>query len=387
VPTNLDRVIFGAQKNIDFNKFNMGSLVKAVTFDLEEFGQKGVQGVKILEGDITRLVTYEKAAKRAQEPYIQAGTAQGNLVLVVRDKKNSSFEAIAFVVKGYKDLRDKLAKSSAAVTNLDKGDKVIDGAAARQAEKFGTKVQDKDDPDYGEITGNIILCAHGRPAAVPSGRVIGDQFGKKTPEEIVKLIAGDHDPKKRIPKDYNGVVTLSGCFTASGGPEGSKQDDPFAAKVLGLLRGKGYSKVSVVGMPGPSITAEAGAKDSSGKTMKTGDKYVQANIPTTKEYAEKKKLEAEVEKARKPYQDAINAYNALVDPYNQANDAKKAATPDKLVAANAAFAKAKADLDKEQAAMNIAKAAYDKAVKDLEDSGLAKTVAHLKGTFGLRTVN
>jgi len=443
MPVKLERTIFGKGKDINFSKFNMGSLIKAVTYDLEEFGEKGVQGVKILEGDVNRLITYEKSAKRAKDPYIKAGTVSKDLVLVVRDKKNDDFEAIAFVVKNYKELRDKLAKNTAAVTNLDPGDKVIDPAAARQGEKFGAKVSNEEDADYGKITGNIILCAHGRPAAVPSGRIIGDQLGKKTPEEIFKLIAGSSDPNKRIGKDYNGVVTLSGCFTAAGGPEASKQDDPFAAKVLDLLRHNGYSKVSVVGMPGPSITAKEGDKDSSGTSKKAGDKHVQANIPGTKEYVEKKRLDAAIEKAKVPYQKAVDACNALVDPYNnavkaynatvepykkavaaynptvepykQALAAKKAATPEKAAEAEGALAKAKADFDKEKAALDLAKAAYekekaaqeaakaaydkekaamdlakapyDKAVKELEDSGLAETVAHLKGTFGLRTLN
>ncbi|MGO9256294.1 MAG: hypothetical protein ACLQU1_08340 [Bryobacteraceae bacterium] len=429
MPTHLDRVIFGAQKDINFAKFHLGSLIEAVSNDLEEFGEKGVQGVKVLGADIERLIKYEKTNQRAKEPYIQAGTTQKHLVVVVRDKKNDKFEAMAYAVKNYEDVRDKLAKSTAAVTNLDKKDPVIDPAAERQAQKFGTKVSDEGEEDYGKITGNIILCAHGRPAAVPSGRIIGDQFGKKTPEEIFKLIAGDRDPNKRIGKDYNGIVTLSGCFTASGGPEASKQDDPFAAKVLQLLRNNGYSKVSVVGMPGPSITAKAGDKDSGGTPLKPGDKYVQANIPGTKEYVEKKRLDAAVDKARVPYNEAIEkcnatvdpynnakaaysatvdpykkasaAYNATVEPYKKALEAKKAATADKKVEADAAFAKAKADLDKEKgaldlakaayekekAAMDLAKAPYDKAVKELEDSGLAQTVAHLKGTFGLRTIN
>ena len=442
MPVHLERVIFGAKKDINFGKFNLGSLIKAVTFDLKELDEKGVQGV-ILDAAVNRLITYEKAAKRAKDPYIQAGTVQSNLVLVVRDKDNDDFEAIAQVVKNYKELHDKLAKNTAAVTNLQPGDKVIDSASARQGERFGAKVSKEEDADYGKTTGNIILCAHGRPASLPSGRIIGDQLGKKSPEQIVELIAGNSDPNKRIGKDYTGVVTLSGCFTASGGPEASKQDDPFAAKVLELLRHNGYSKVSVVGMPGPSKTAKEGTKDSSGKSMKSGDKHVQANIAGTKEYEEKKRLKADVEKAKvlyrkaieacdavedpyknahktfgatvEPYQKAVAAYNATLEPYKQALAAKEGATPETLAEAEGEFAKAKADLDtnkaaldlakaayekekpafevakaaydKEKAAEDFAKAAYDEAVKELEDSGLAETVAHLKGTFGLRTLN
>lgn len=387
MPTTLKRVIYGQSKDIDFGKFNIGNLTKAIAEDLEEFGQKGVQGVAV-SGDVARLITYEKSAKRAKQPYIQAGTSSSNLLVVVRDKKDSDFEALAVAVKNFEGIRAQLAKNTAAVTNLDKGDDVIDGAAAAQADKHKTTAKGEGEDNYGEITGNLILCAHGRPAAVPSGRIVGDQFGKKTPDEIVQLLTGSKDPKKRIGKDYNGVITLSGCFTASGGPEASKQDDAFAAKVLSLLRGKGYSKASVVGMPGPSITARTdGDKDSAGDAMKRGDKHVLANIPTTKEYAEKRKLEAAVTAARTPLDAEIKAFNATVDPYNRALAAKKVATPDKLAKADADLAAAKATLDAAELKYNAAKTKYDAAVKALDDSGLVATVAHLKGTFGLRAIN
>ena len=60
MPVKLERTIFGKGKDINFSKFNMGSLIKAVTYDLEEFGEKGVQGVKILEGDVNRLTSRER---------------------------------------------------------------------------------------------------------------------------------------------------------------------------------------------------------------------------------------------------------------------------------------------------------------------------------------
>lgn len=387
MPTTLTRVIYGMNKDVDFGKFNSGVLTKSIAYDLEEFGKKGVQGVKV-SGDVDRLITYEKAAKRAKEPYIQAGTHNNDLVVVVRDKKESKFEAIAVAVKGYVPLRAELAKSNASVTNLDKGDTIIDGAASAQGDKYKTTSKDEHDTDFGEITGNIILCAHGRPASVPSGRIIGDQFGKKTPDEIVKLVTGDKDPKKRIGKDYNGVITLSGCFTASGGPEASKQDDPFAAKVLSLLRGKGYSKVSVVGMPGPSITARKdGDTDSSGTPMQRGDKHVQTNAPTVEKYLENEKLETEYKKAAKDYQDAVNAFNNLVPGYNQALEEKKNATPTTLSQAQAKFTKIEKQLSDARLKLNSTKNTYEQSVKKLKDSGLQDTIAQVKGTFGLRVIN
>lgn len=401
MPTRLDPIIYGKDKNAKLANFDIGKVLNAISDDLEEFGKKGVQGVKV-NPNVNNFIKYEKAAKRAADPYLQAGIANGSLVLVLLDKKNPKFEAMDMLVKGYTALKADLAKKTAKVVNIspDKNEEIIKGAAKAQADKFKTTVSNEDSPDFGGITGNVILCAHGRPKALPSGRLIGDAFGRKSPDEIVKILTGDKDKNKRIGKDYSGVITLSGCFTASGGPEGSKQDDAFALKVLNLLRKKGYAKASVVGMPGPSITArEDGEKDTAGTAMKRGDKHVQTNIRTAADSAKKKKLEAELKKA-------IDGYNALVDPHNAAkaayakaqNDFKvkkdgfkgtkeafaKDADVKKLVAE---VAKTKGAFEKSQAAIGKARTAYEGKEKALKDSGLSDTIADIKGTFGLRTLN
>ncbi len=281
--TKLDPIIFGDKKNIDYTKFNIGSLIKAITFNLEEFGKKGVQGLPVKAKEITALVEYEKAAKRAKEPYLQAGVCKKDLVFVVRDKKNDKFEAMTMAVKDYTDIRGELAQSSAVVVNVepDKTDTTIPANAAKQANRFGTGVQAQEDADFGGITGNVVLCAHGAPKVVP-GRVIGAEFGEKNPQQIVDILIGSKDKDKRIGKDYSGIITLSGCFTAAGGPEADKQDDPFAKKVLDLLRSKGYDKLSVKGMPGPSVTRDSGEK-AARHAMVTED-GAKALIPLLKQY-------------------------------------------------------------------------------------------------------
>ncbi len=127
--------------------------------------------------------------------------------------------------------------------------------------------------DLGGITGDVVLVAHGSPKVLP-GRVIGAKLGRKTPAEVVNILIGNSDPKQRLAKDYSGKITLAGCFTASGGPEGERQDDPFAKQVHDLLVAKGYKKASVVGMPGASVTKQFDGKDSYGTQVKRGEEMV-----------------------------------------------------------------------------------------------------------------
>jgi hypothetical protein len=397
MPTTLKPIIFGKDKKIDFKKFNVGSLIKAITFDMEEFGEKGVQGLKIAD-NYKRLISYEEKANRAKDPYLQAGIANGSLWLVVRDKDNDKFEAIDLVVKDYAAIKKKLAASTASVTDIGSGkDKIIKDSVKDTGAKLG--VAPSKDPNFGEITGNIVLTAHGRPQTMPSGRVVGVALGKKSPKDIVTLLTGSKDPKKRIGKDFNGQITLCGCFTASGGPEGEKQDDPFAKKVHALLVSGGYTKASVVGYPGATITVDVAGKDSQGTKTKRGDEKVLANQATGADSAKAKKLE-------KAITAAIKSYNALVDPYNAAQKEKKDALSDlqkafgdsgmkqpeflatkegkkgavRMKTANDAFKKVEAKFSKAKKALEDAKAVSKK-------SGFEDTYAKLEGRFGLRQIN
>lgn len=414
--TKLDPIIWGKDKSINYSKISVGALAKAVSEDLEEFGEKGVQGVK-LGSNLGNFLNYEKAAKRAADPYYVLGVhSNGSLILVLRDKKNDKFEAMEVAVKGYEAIKTKLATASAKVVNIskDKEESIIKGASAAQADKFKTTVSNDDNPDFGGITGTVILCAHGRPKALPSGRIIGDEFGHRKPEDIVKLLTGHKKASDRIGKDFSGKIVLSGCFTASGGPEGSKQDDVFAGKVLSLLRKKGYAKAVVVGMPGPSITArEDGEKAGDGTSMKRGDKHVLVNQNTTENARKLAKLEAEEKKLADKVSDCAKAYNKLLEPRNDANDkyngllkqfqdAKAATTLDakaflaapKTVKLGTDIKAAKKTFDALDAKLKDARKDYDKAktahdtkAKAIDDTGLRKTMAKVTGSFGLRQIN
>jgi hypothetical protein len=361
MPSKLDPCIFGQNKGVTLDSFNLGNLVKAITYSFEEFGVRGVQGVPVKGENATKLIAYEKKAKRTEEPYIQAGVVKKDLVVVIRDKKNDKFEAMDVVVKNYTEIRDKLAKSNAQVVNLAKGDKIIDPAAQAQADRVGSTVQDQNSADFGDITGNIVLCAHGTPKELP-GRVIGTQLGKKSPEEIVKLLIGSPDKAKRVGKDYDGTITLSGCWTAAGGPGGEDPaDEVYAKKVLELLRAKGYKKLSVVGMPGPSRTAKTDTdKDGMGKPMERGEKAVWPGMSET---------------AR-----AVTALRMKIDKLTEGllAAAKKSDDPKNFLTTPVA----------KQALEKIA--ATEKEMNEIEtrlgDKKYGKNIKGLQGRFGLRLI-
>jgi hypothetical protein len=295
----------------------------------------------------------------------------------------------------------------------DKEEPIIKKNSAAQADKFKTPLSTDDNPDFGGITGTVILCAHGRPQDLPSGRIIGDRLGPHTPEQIVKLLTGDKSAAKRIGKDYNGKIVLSGCFTASGGPEASKQDDPFAAKVLALLRKDGYSKLTVVGMPGRAQTASGDQTDSGGTPMQRGDKSVKPFAATAEKERLLDRLQGERDALGTRVNEQTKILNPLIDKRNAAKtthtdlvaeftDLKKDTklTPEAFMTDPATLelgkkiSAAKIKRDETKAAEQVARdeydkrrAAYDKKQKELDDTGLAKTVAGFTGNFGLRELN
>jgi hypothetical protein len=372
MPAQIDDIIYGKDKKIDFKKFNIGSLTKAVTFDLEEFGERGVQGVAVKTQDAQNTIKYCEA-KGLKSPYIMAGLCKKDLVLVVRDGTDKNFEQMAVLVKGYADIKAKLAGNTAAVVNMDKGDATIDNASRLQANKFDTTVQDKQDSDFGDVTGNILLCAHGDPK-VNVGRVIGVNLGGMTATQVADLLTKKGDKSKRLAKDYDGKITLSGCFTASGGPEALKADDPFAKKVSDELKKRGFTKCSVVGIPGVAMTADKGEKDDDGKRMKEGDKAAWVRS--------EEMLEA-LDKKAKVLRDEIDK---LTDGVIEAG---KKVSGDK--SAFLGSPKVKAILGviaQKQEALNSLKGEMTSIQADQAKYGDVdgKLMAHVTGTFGLRVI-
>jgi len=366
MPTKLDRIVFGESKAINFDKFNMGAVIKAVAFDLEEFETKGVQGLAVKTDDAKKTITYCEAAK-LKEPYIQAGVVKNDMVLVVRDKKNDKFEQMAVLVKGYTPIREKLAKNNAAVVNLDPGDAIIDGATDALKDRYKTTVKTEKTADFSKITGNIVLSAHGTPDNLKSGRVIGTELAGKSPEQIVKLLID-----KGLRPDYDGRIDLSGCFTASGGPAASEKDTTFAEKVLKALRKEGFAKATIEAWPGPMYTNKHESyTDSVGTTQKRGQEGVWAN---------------QQDKTGSDIQKQVNQLNAEIDKLSKDFKAISDSIPDTRPAA---AGPSQADWDKKVEQLNKMNKRWEEAIKELgklNKSDAMKTFANYKGTFGLRKI-
>lgn len=174
--------------------------------------------------------------------------------------KGAPYEKMAIVRSGFGKLVEQIKTETHAVVNLDKGDDAVDQSVARQEKGFGVKAQVPGSTDFGELkTGNVILTAHGESVKA-SGVLLGKKLGNRTPEQILKLLTENSDPKKALSKDFSGTVVLSGCYTASGNgsvPPGYDYS-AFAGKVLALLRAKGYKKCNVKGMPGEAVVGDDG---------------------------------------------------------------------------------------------------------------------------------
>lgn len=302
MPTTLDPCIYGEPRKITLDKHNAGNLTKAVAFDLEEYGQRGVQGLPLKMTDVNRLIEYE--SKRMTKPYIRAGIVRKDLVVTINDAQNKRLEGMVVLCKDYIGIKEKLSKNKAAVVDVaPEGQSIgIAESAAAHGEKRNTKAQSKDEAAFGGVTGDIVLCAHGKPKKT-LGRIIGDELGKMTAEQIVAYLTDSTNPKKRLGKSYAGTIHLVGCFTASGGPEAHEADAVMAKRVKDLLHKAGWTDLSVVGMPGAAMTVLRKGIDK-GTRIQPGDEGV---IPA-EDSMEIDELVAQMdafEKKAQPYLDAL----------------------------------------------------------------------------------
>ncbi len=375
----LDSVLLGDGKNIKPSTMKFDQLLNKVTPEIEaDFQRAGLPtsaGLAIKDKEARALLTIETTKPRAKDPYVQVGVWKKDLVLAVFDKSNTKFDAYEVLVKGYEDVKAKLLQKQTEVVNLQPGNKTIDKASKSQAKKFGTQVETEDTVDLGGLTGDLVLCAHGTPKVLP-GKVIGVKLGGKTVDDLVEMLTGSKEASKRIAKDYSGTITLSGCFTESGGPEADRQDDVFAKKLLDALVKQGYKKVTVVGMPGPSWTAQSkGMKDAHGTKLNVGDKGV-FHSGQSEEGLESQKLLAK--QLRKEI-DLLT--DALIKNSSKAKDPTTFLTSPQ---AKPVLEKLK-ELEKKLEGVRKEVDRIAKQQKDVgDDDGI--DIAHMKGTFGFKAL-
>ena len=313
----IDAILYQTAKDKKLADFDEGKIASSVAGDLLKAGikdanrfvfgaSKATAQVKKVKEDVKKAEGAKKTAKPAQG-YALVGVSGKDLVCQIKDNSDSKFENNTVMLKDYVAERTKLASAKDAVLDVhDTDDKTVMDATKNLAAARGVKSQvavQAGDADLGDITGDVVMCAHGADSKI-GGRVIGVELGGKSAAQIVDLITASKDKSKRIPKSFSKKLILVGCFTASGGPAAlaNEADQPFAAKCRTELGNRGYKNVAVVGMPGPArVTPKAPPNtqyvDQHGTPMKEGDTSTEHSADHSAELAAiQKRIDGNMEK-------------------------------------------------------------------------------------------
>jgi hypothetical protein len=287
MPKRLKPIIYGQKPTITADKFNVGNVMKAITADLEAAGAKDPQGMVVKTSEAMKLVAQVtgKDAKKWKSPYVMAGVAGNDLVLVVRDSENSKAEEAVTMVANYAALKEKLAKQSGTVVNLDPTDKIINKASGIMGKKYDTEVTTEVNVDLNEKgdTAPIVILAHGADTQDSNGKVYAKEFADKTPAEIVKFLVKD----KKLSTKYAGTLYLDGCFTAAG-----STPQNFAKMVYDALVKAGYKYLKVKGNLGTAATTPEGREAVTDAQEEKAAKDELEKIQAALEPSRKKKAKA-----------------------------------------------------------------------------------------------
>jgi hypothetical protein len=206
--------------------------------------------------------------------------------------------------------------TGAQVMNLQGGDKIMPGAARKQANKFNEdpdsvatyndpragKKQVKESPaDLSELNKKmrIVLTGHGGGDHPTGDKVFtANKFGGRNAKQIVDFLIGEG-----LDKSYKGTIYLSGCHTAAGFVD----DETFAKKVHELFAKEGYKKLSVAGTAGVSWTDAQGGKHSRTDALTNDIEKTHAQTARLLENLRKAQAEGEPELVRTQAQDDLLA--------------------------------------------------------------------------------
>lgn len=209
------------------------------------------------------------------------------------------------------EIVDDFSKRLAAkptVIDLDHEDDTIRRSSEKMAKAKGVDVTLPDEKDLTNVTGDIIILAHGGSSNSSPGKIYCKNFADKSAKDIIKFLVKE----KPLPKDYAGTVYLDGCFTAAGSSKGRVFGDlqNFCGTVYKGLTTLGYKKLKVKGNLGTAKTQQDGTemvmdaqaekklevvlKDSSHEVTKIHKKYLEVRDKHLKAEAAYFDLESDI---------------------------------------------------------------------------------------------
>jgi len=343
--------------------FNVGEFAKAIAED---------SGAMV---KVSKLNDFAKLLKdnKCQKPVVHMGVSKGHLVITVQSA--DGFKDSEIIVKDYAKI--KAAKANVAVVNAQKGDKTIDDSSDRMAKAKGTQVQDKKDAKLKEVTGDIIILAHGGNKGSVPGKVYASSFGDKKPKDIITFLV----KKQKLPTSYSGTIYLDGCYTAAGASKGRKQGDlnNFCATVYAGLKKAGYSYLQVKGNLGLAVTKDDGSEDVVDAQMEA---MVQKKIkPLQKKRDAAKKAYDKIAAKQRDLFTERKKYEAVID--KAPNDKVRAKVQAKIDDLNKSLGKLKPLFDKADKEFTATDKAKRELVAKLKKEGISDDkITDLIGTFG-----
>lgn len=225
------------------------------TYDIAE-DIKGAR--RTLESKLKEGLRKMRADEPNRQVLLRAGVSRGDIIVHLKYSDQNLKEEMWFIASrsirdalkgnskpGVTDEKQKKA-SREKVISLQPDDKTVKMDTPVIRNKRSAKVlteaewkKNGNDPKKVKIDQPLGLFAHGASRCPDLNKVIGIKLAGKNETELANLI------RPLLPVDYKGLVSLYGCFTAAGDPNGA--DASLAKKVFDLLKPQ-FPAIRVRGM-------------------------------------------------------------------------------------------------------------------------------------------
>lgn len=366
--------------NGKLTKFGSGDVIykkalsNAAAFNVGEFAQKVAEDSGAMV-KVSKLNDFAKLLKEqnCKKPVVHMGVYKGDLVITVQSA--DGFMDTEVIVKGYEKMKTDRAK--VAVVNAQRGDDTIDTSSDRMAKAKGTKTQDAKDAELKEVTGDIIILAHGGNRGSKPGKVYASSFGDKKPKDIVTYLV----KTKKLPTSYSGTIYLDGCYTAAGASKGTKQSDlnNFCGTVYAGLKKAGYEYLQVKGNLGLAVTKDDGTEDVVDAQMEA---LIKKKVkPIEKKRSEAKKNYEQINKKVVALLLERKKYEAVLS--KAPNDAVRVKVQSKIDDLKSKESKLKPYAEKADKEYTAADKAKRELIATLKKKGISDDkITDLVGTFG-----